>query len=77
MRAACLIALALSIGAASADAVQGPFLSQLDTQTWLIGNEVWNVTQGPKYATKLYYRGRDCVGNAVGHYVGYSEESLL
>ena len=50
-----------------------PFLNQLDNQTWVIGNGVWNVTQGPKYGVKLFYKNHDCVGDAVGHYVSYSK----
>lgn len=49
-----------------------PFLRQVDNQTWIIGNDVWNMTQGLKYGVKLYYKDRDLVGNAVGHYVSYS-----
>lgn len=50
----------------------GPFLTQLDNQTWVIGNEVWNLTQQVTYGVKLYYKDHDCVGDAVGHYVSYS-----
>ncbi|KAK1504392.1 rhamnogalacturonate lyase [Colletotrichum costaricense] len=49
-----------------------PFLRQVDNQTWIIGNDVWNMTQGLKYGVKLYYKDRDLVGNAVGHYVSYN-----
>lgn len=51
----------------------GPFLSIVGNSTWVIGNELWNVTQGQTYGTKLYYKDHDCVGDAVGHYVSYSE----
>jgi len=50
-----------------------PFFKQLSNQTWIIGNDVWNMTQGPQYGTKLYYKNHDCVGDAVGHYVSYSK----
>lgn len=49
----------------------GPFLTQLDNQTWIFGNDLWNVTQGPNYATKLFSTilpGQDLVGSAYGHY---------
>ncbi|TRX88384.1 hypothetical protein FHL15_010697 [Xylaria flabelliformis] len=49
-----------------------PFLSQVADHTWIIGNEIWNLTQGPKYGVQLYYKDHDCVGGAVGHYVSYS-----
>ncbi len=49
-----------------------PFLTPIDSQTWVIGNDVWNMTQGRQYGVKLYYKNRDCVGNAVGHYASYS-----
>lgn len=55
----------------------GPFLKQVDNSTWIIGNELWNVTQGQTYGTKLYYKGQDCVGEAVGHYVSYSKLTLI
>lgn len=48
------------------------FFTQIDNSTWVIGNEIWNVTQGRQYAKKLYYQGKDLVGNAWGHYVSYS-----
>jgi rhamnogalacturonan endolyase len=51
----------------------GPFLKEVSHTTWIIGNDVWNVTQGRTYATKLWYKDRDCVGSAVGHYVSYSK----
>lgn len=50
----------------------GPFLQQLDEQTWVIGNELWNLTQQATYGVQLYYKDQDCVGDAVGHYVSYS-----
>lgn len=54
-----------------------PFLTQVNNQTWVIGNELWNVTQGKQYATKLFYKDHDLVGDAVGHYVSYSELQRL
>lgn len=57
-------------------ATVGPFLKQLNGSTWVIGNELWNVTQGQTYGTKLYYKDHDCVGDAAGHYVSYSESIL-
>ena len=65
----------LLIGAASAlptKRATGPFLTQVDNDTWIIGNELWNMTQGRQYGVKLYYKDHDCVGDAVGHYVSYS-----
>jgi rhamnogalacturonan endolyase len=50
------------------------FLKQLDSTTWIFGNDVWNLTQGRQYATKLLYKDKDLVGEAVGHYVSYSED---
>ncbi|KAI0544502.1 rhamnogalacturonate lyase [Xylaria curta] len=49
-----------------------PFLGQVADHTWIIGNEIWNLTQGPKYGVQLYYKDYDCVGDAVGHYVSYN-----
>lgn len=51
---------------------EGPFLKQLNGTTWVIGNDHWNLTQNAKYGTKLYWKGKDLVGDAVGHYVSYS-----
>lgn len=49
---------------------QGPFLKQTSNSTWVLGNDIWNITQGPIYATKLFYQGEDAIGSAAGHYVG-------
>lgn len=48
------------------------FLTDLGNQTWVLGNEIWNVTQNKVYANELWYKGADRVGNAAGHYVSYS-----
>jgi len=48
------------------------FLKELGNSTWVIGNARWNTTQGRQYAKKLWYKGKDRVGAAVGHYVSYS-----
>ncbi|KAB5562813.1 polysaccharide lyase family 4 protein [Coniochaeta sp. 2T2.1] len=66
-----LVTVAASLAAVVA-AATGPFLTAVDNQTWIIGNDVWNMTQGPIYGVKLYYKDHDCVGDAVGHYVSYN-----
>lgn len=48
------------------------FFKEVGNSTWVIGNDVWNVTQNDQYANKLWYKGKDRVGRAVGHYVSYS-----
>lgn len=48
------------------------FFKEVGNSTWVIGNDVWNVTQNIQYANKLWYKGKDRVGKAVGHYVSYS-----
>ncbi|EOD52565.1 putative rhamnogalacturonate lyase protein [Neofusicoccum parvum UCRNP2] len=53
-------------------AASGPFLKQLNGTTWIVGNDHWNMTQNEKYGTKLYWRGKDLVDEAVGHYVSYN-----
>lgn len=66
---AVLFSLTLCLSAAVA---KGPFLTQINTSTWIFGNDHWNVTQGPNYATKLYSTivpGKDLVGTAKGHYL--------
>ncbi|KAH6672119.1 rhamnogalacturonate lyase [Verticillium dahliae] len=67
-------------GSLAAVVAKGPFLESLNDGTWIIGNDFWNVTQGPVYATKLFWQGvpgADLVGSAVGHYTGYDGESNL
>ncbi|BCS19874.1 putative rhamnogalacturonase [Aspergillus puulaauensis] len=68
---------ALLLGSGSALTItkppaRGPFLDQVDNNTWIIGNELWNLTQGPQYGVKLFYKDHDCVGDAFGHYVSYN-----
>ncbi|KAH8712249.1 rhamnogalacturonate lyase-like protein [Phaeosphaeriaceae sp. PMI808] len=48
------------------------FLKEIGNSTWIIGNTIWNVTQHRQYANQLWYKGKDRVGNAVGHYVSYN-----
>lgn len=49
------------------------FLNQVGNSSWVFGNDIFNVTQGPVYATQVYYRGLELVGSAEGHYMGYGE----
>jgi rhamnogalacturonan endolyase len=56
---------------------RGPFLKTINETAHIIGNDIWNVTIGQTYGTKLFYKNRDCVGNATGHYVSYSKISNL
>ncbi|KAH7137363.1 polysaccharide lyase family 4, domain III-domain-containing protein [Dactylonectria estremocensis] len=61
-------------------AAGGPFLSEVGDGSWVVGNDIWNVTQGSVYATKLFWEGvpgADLVGSAVGHYIGYDGEANL
>ncbi|KAI0118219.1 rhamnogalacturonate lyase [Nemania sp. FL0031] len=67
-----LIAATLASAVPTKHNAPGPFLTQVDNQTWIIGNELWNVTQGLKYGVQLFYKDHDCVGDAVGHYVSYN-----
>ncbi|KZV60869.1 polysaccharide lyase family 4 protein [Peniophora sp. CONT] len=57
-------------------AASGPFLQTLNG-SWIIGNDLWNVTQGTVYGKPAYFNGKDIVGEAVGHYVGYNGENNL
>jgi hypothetical protein len=70
--------LGLAALAAAAPNAKKPksFLKELGNSTWVIGNDVWNVTQNRQYANKLWYKGKDRVGDAVGHYVSYSTSHL-
>ncbi|KAH6645195.1 polysaccharide lyase family 4, domain III-domain-containing protein [Truncatella angustata] len=65
----------LSCLSCAAAAFAAPFLTQIDSSTWVFGNDIFNVTQGSTYATKVYYRGHELVGTAVGHYMGYDGEN--
>ncbi|KAH8647830.1 polysaccharide lyase family 4 protein [Xylariales sp. PMI_506] len=69
---ASLLALAAPATPTPLERASGPFLTEVDNSTWIFGNELWNVTQGVKYAKQLYYKDQDCVGAAVGHYVSYT-----
>ena len=72
-------ALASSTLAAPLDGLQErakqprSFFKEVGNSTWVIGNDIWNVTQNLQYANKLWYKGKDRVGQAVGHYVSYSK----
>lgn len=68
MRTTSLLAVLASTKAAFA---KGPFLQQVSSTQWIIGNDLWNLTQGSTYATNLQYQGTDAVGKAQGHYAGY------
>lgn len=54
-------------------AKQHGFLKDNGDGTWVIGNDVWNMTQEKIYGTKLYYKDQELVGEAAGHYVSYSK----
>ncbi|KAK6083858.1 Rhamnogalacturonate lyase 2 [Seiridium cupressi] len=71
MRVASLLTCLSSVSVAFAT----PFLDQIDNSTWVFGNDLFNVTQGSVYATKVYYKGYELVGSAVGHYMGYDGEN--
>lgn len=64
-----LVLFLFTFGVASAT---GPFFLSLNSTTHVIGNDLWNITIGPTYGTKLFYKNKDIVGKAVGHYVSYS-----
>ena len=67
MRAASLFTV---LTAARTALAKGPFLQQVTSSKWVIGNDIWNLTQGPTYATNLYFQGSNAVGKAQGHYAG-------
>lgn len=73
-------AIAFVVSGATGVAAKGPFLTQTDNQTWVLGNDLWNVTEGANYATKLYSTlvpGQDLVGDAWGHYVDIGTRTIL
>jgi rhamnogalacturonan endolyase len=61
--------------AGTAQAKQHGFLKDNGDGTWIIGNDVWNMTQEKIYGSKLYYKDQELVGEATGHYVSYSKSS--
>ncbi|KAF1978961.1 rhamnogalacturonate lyase-like protein [Bimuria novae-zelandiae CBS 107.79] len=73
---ATVAALAVCSTAAPAEpraAKPKSFLKDLGNSTWIIGNGIWNMTQGRQYGVKLMYKGKDRVGpTATGHYVSYN-----
>lgn len=79
-----LVNAAIAVAALLSPAIAAPlgdqkpkgFLKELGNSTWVIGNEIWNVTQNRQYADQLWYKGEDRVGDAVGHYVSYSKSTL-
>jgi rhamnogalacturonan endolyase len=71
-RSSALAVLALPFAVARTS-----FLQQTSNNTWILGNNSWNITQGPIYGTKLYYQGKDAIGSAAGHYVGAGTNSIF
>lgn len=63
------------VGGLLVEAARGPFLEQVDALTWVFGNDLFNVTQSESFATKVYYRGKELVGTAKGHYIGTDQET--
>ena len=66
------VALGLLL-AGTSQAKQYGFLKDNGNGSWIIGNDVWNMTQERIYGSKLYYKDQELVGEATGHYVSYSE----
>lgn len=64
--------LASALAIATQVHAKGPFLKTVGPEEHIIGNDIWNVTIGRQYGTKLFYKNRDIVGDAVGHYASYS-----
>ncbi|KAI4740118.1 hypothetical protein E4T50_09434 [Aureobasidium sp. EXF-12298] len=69
--------LTLAFGALPFVVGRSLFLQQTSNDTWVLGNDIWNITQGPIYATKLFYQGKDAIGSAAGHYLGADGENNL
>lgn len=65
---------ALSIGQfVSTTTAFSPFFQQVSDAQWVIGNDVWNITISSTYGKKLFYKDKDLIGNAVGHYASTSK----
>lgn len=56
-------------------ATAAPLFTKVDSETWIFGNKLWNVTQKGKNARPLYYKNKELVGNAQGHYYSSSKSS--
>ncbi|KAI5235141.1 polysaccharide lyase family 4 protein [Aureobasidium subglaciale] len=61
--------------AGTSQAKQYGFLKDNGDGSWIIGNDVWNMTQEQIYGSKLYYKDQELVEEATGHYVSYSKQS--
>jgi rhamnogalacturonan endolyase len=72
MRVFEVFGLAGLVAAAPSAKKPKSFLKELGNSTWVLGNDIWNVTQNRQYANQLWFGGKDRVGGAVGHYVSYS-----
>lgn len=70
------VSIFAALATAKTTFAKGPFLKQISSTQWIIGNDLWNVTQGETYATNLQYQGSDAVSKAQGHYAGYGTLSL-
>ncbi|EFX06471.1 rhamnogalacturonate lyase [Grosmannia clavigera kw1407] len=56
-------------------AAAGPFLKQINESAWVFGNDLWNLTQGPVFANKLFYKSEDLVKSYLGHYSGWGKSN--
>lgn len=71
------IFLIVALAATKTALAKGPFLQQVSSIQWIIGNELWNLTQGAIYGTNLQYQGSDAVRKAQGHYAGVGTYCFL
>jgi rhamnogalacturonan endolyase len=71
MRLATLTCI-LSLSVIHLSSATTPFFITLSDTEHVIGNDLWNITIGRTYGTKLFYKNKDIVGNAAGHYLSYS-----
>ncbi|KAJ1548955.1 hypothetical protein HK405_012384 [Cladochytrium tenue] len=72
MRNPKLISLPLVLAGAVACHAAQPFLTQISSNSWVLGNDLWNATIGPTYGKPIYFNNREIVGEAVGHYAGFN-----
>ncbi|KAH6715751.1 polysaccharide lyase family 4, domain III-domain-containing protein [Leptodontidium sp. MPI-SDFR-AT-0119] len=77
-RPSSVLALAATfLGIIRLASAAGPFFTSITATQHVLGNDIWNITVGTRYGTRLYYKGRDLVGKAAGHYVSHSGGTSL
>ncbi|KAJ1559819.1 hypothetical protein HK405_009229, partial [Cladochytrium tenue] len=54
-----LISLSLVLAGAVACHAAQPFLTQISSTSWVLGNDLWNATIGPTYGKPIYFNNKE------------------